>query len=107
MDLFRSEEHVDRWLAGRTRGATTSVGQLCDLAHAWFVGFAPAHQPKIVVAVMVEFGDHGYTAARYATAIMAKYLGVRPPAVIEAMERPVAATPRPVADSVARRPAAL
>ena len=56
---------------------------------------------------MVEFGDHGYTAARYATAIMAKYLGVRPPAVIEAMERPVAATPRPAADSVPRRPAAL
>ena len=30
---------------------------------------------------MVEFGDHGYTAARYATAIMAKYLNVRPPEI--------------------------
>jgi len=91
-------------VAGKTGTAQNTQS---DLAHAWFVGFAPAHQPKIVVAVMVEFGDHGYTAARYATAIMAKYLGVRPPAVIEAMERPVAATPRPAADSVPRRPAAL
>ena len=36
MLLFRSEEHVERWLAGRTPGATISVGALCDLAHAWW-----------------------------------------------------------------------
>jgi len=36
MLLFRSEEHVERWLAGRTPGATISVGTLCDLAHAWW-----------------------------------------------------------------------
>lgn len=36
MNLFWSEEHVDRWLDGRARGATTSVGVLCDLAHAWW-----------------------------------------------------------------------
>ncbi len=36
MLLFRSEEHVDRWLAGRTPGATIDVGTLCDLAHAWW-----------------------------------------------------------------------
>jgi hypothetical protein len=36
MNLFRSEEHVDRWLGGRAPGATIPVGTLCDLAHAWW-----------------------------------------------------------------------
>jgi hypothetical protein len=36
MNLFRSEEHVDRWLAGREAGATISVTKLSELAHAWW-----------------------------------------------------------------------
>jgi hypothetical protein len=36
MNLFRSEEHIDAWLGGRTPGATIAVGQLCDLSHAWW-----------------------------------------------------------------------
>ncbi len=36
MNLFRSEEHRDRWLAGREPGATTSVTKLSELAHAWW-----------------------------------------------------------------------
>ena len=28
MNLFRSEEHVERWLAGRAPGATIPVAQL-------------------------------------------------------------------------------
>ena len=36
MKLFRSEEHVERWLAGREPGATIPVTTLCDLAHAWW-----------------------------------------------------------------------
>ena len=36
MNLFRSEEHVSRWLGARTPGATLPVGQLSDLAHAWW-----------------------------------------------------------------------
>jgi hypothetical protein len=36
MNLFRSEEHLERWLAGREPGATTTVGKLCELAHAWY-----------------------------------------------------------------------
>ena len=42
--------------------------------HAWFVGFAPAEQPKIVVAVFLEFGEHGYFAARLASKIIEAYL---------------------------------
>jgi len=36
MNLFRSEEHVDRWLGGRSPGASIPVTTLSDLAHAWW-----------------------------------------------------------------------
>ena len=35
MNLFRSEEHIERWLGGREQGATISVTKLSELAHAW------------------------------------------------------------------------
>ena len=46
MNLFRSEEHLQRWLGGRTPGATTSVGQLSELAGAWWADrFTPDWLP--------------------------------------------------------------
>ena len=36
MNLFRSEEHVERWLNGRGPGMTISVGRLAELAQAWW-----------------------------------------------------------------------
>ena len=36
MNLFRSEEHINRCLGGRARGATITVAKLNDLAHAWW-----------------------------------------------------------------------
>ncbi|MFI5040736.1 MAG: hypothetical protein ACHQNA_02600 [Acidimicrobiales bacterium] len=36
MNLFRSEEHIGRWLAGREPGATIGVAKLSELAHAWW-----------------------------------------------------------------------
>jgi hypothetical protein len=36
MNLFRSEEHLARWLAGRDPGATTTMAALGELAHAWW-----------------------------------------------------------------------
>lgn len=46
MNLFRSEEHVERWLAGRAPGATIPVTTLCDLAQAWWHDrLAPDWQP--------------------------------------------------------------
>jgi cell division protein FtsI/penicillin-binding protein 2 len=68
-------------IAGKT--GTAQNGTPRD--HAWFVGFAPKSDPKIVVAVMLEFGDHGYAAARVAARIIERYLR-RPtlePAVVE------------------------
>ena len=34
-----------------------------DKDHAWFVGYAPANDPKIVVAAIVEHGSHGGSVA--------------------------------------------
>ena len=42
--------------------------------HAWFMGFAPAEKPTILVGVFVEYGLHGSVAAGIATKVMAHYL---------------------------------
>ena len=36
MLIFRSEDHVVTWLAGRTAGATIPLATLADLAAAWW-----------------------------------------------------------------------
>lgn len=36
MNLFRSEEHIARWLGDRPPGATIPVTQLAALARAWW-----------------------------------------------------------------------
>jgi len=36
MNLFRSEEHIARWLGAREPGATITVTKLSELAHAWW-----------------------------------------------------------------------
>jgi hypothetical protein len=36
MLLFRSEDHVTRWLAGRGPGETIPVRKLIELAEAWY-----------------------------------------------------------------------
>jgi penicillin-binding protein 2 len=41
------------------------------------VGYAPANDPKIVVAIIIEEGLHGSTAARVATKLMERYLKAR------------------------------
>ncbi len=61
-------------IAGKTGSAQNSENPNKD--HAWFVGFAPAEDPKIVVAVFLEFGIHGYFAARVASKIIGSYLHV-------------------------------
>lgn len=64
-------------LAGKT--GTAQSGKRVngvELNHAWFVGFAPADNPRIVVAVMLEFGGHGGRAAHVASAMISHYLKV-------------------------------
>jgi penicillin-binding protein 2 len=62
-------------LAGKT--GTAQSGRFVngvELDHAWFAGYAPAEAPKIVVAVMLEYGGHGTRAARIASRIISHYL---------------------------------
>lgn len=61
-------------LAGKTGTAQNQGGN----DHGWFVGFAPADKPRIVVAVLLEFGLHGSRAAHIASAIIGHYLKVGP-----------------------------
>jgi hypothetical protein len=47
MNLFRSEEHILRWLGARAPGATIGVGKLSELAHAWWdTRVAPDWRPR-------------------------------------------------------------
>jgi penicillin-binding protein A len=46
-------------IAGKTGTAQNPHGA----AHSWFVGFAPAADPQFAVAVLVEHGGYGATAA--------------------------------------------
>jgi penicillin-binding protein 2 len=65
-------------IAGKT--GTAQSGQYDpltgkELNHAWFTGFAPADEPKIVVAVMLEkVPFHGSVSARIASAMISRYL---------------------------------
>lgn len=46
--------------------------------HAWFVAFAPAEEPEVAIAVLVEHGGHGSTgAAPLAKSLLEKYAELR------------------------------
>jgi penicillin-binding protein 2 len=60
--------------------------------HAWFIGFAPRHDPKIVVAVFVEHGQHGASAAApLAKQMIATYFGISLPETAEPRAEQIAA----------------
>ncbi len=65
---------LDRWtLAGKTGTAQNPHGA----PHSWFVGFAPARDPRIVIAAIVEQGHPDGTvslAVPYASALVERYL---------------------------------
>lgn len=58
-------------VAGKTGSAENPHGK----AHGWFIGFAPAEDPKIALAVIVEnAGSGGSTAGPIAREVIAQYL---------------------------------
>ena len=47
MNLFRSDEHIARWLGGREPGATITVAKLSELAFAWWDDrISPEWEPR-------------------------------------------------------------
>ena len=62
MSLFRSEEHLTRWLGGREPGAATSVATLCALAHRWWGDrLAPGWRPRTGVESQAILDGLGLT----------------------------------------------
>jgi penicillin-binding protein 2 len=53
--------------------------------HAWFISYAPAESPRVAVAVLVEHGGHGASAAApLARAMIEKYMELYPEGEAEA-----------------------
>ena len=48
-------------VVGRKKVSKNSLKKYRD--HAWFIAFAPEKNPEIVIAVFIEHGGHGSTAA--------------------------------------------
>ena len=57
-------------IAGKTGTAQNSHGP----DHGWFIGFAPADSPRVVVGSIVAFAEHGPVVARLVDQIIARYL---------------------------------
>ena len=65
MNLFRSEEHVERWLRDRgyEDGEVLGAGTLCELAHVWWGNrLAPDWRPRTreeAQAILDDLGLQG------------------------------------------------
>jgi penicillin-binding protein 2 len=57
-------------IAGKTGTAQNPHGP----DHGWFIAFAPADSPRIVVGSIIEFAKHGTAVAPMVTSIIAHYL---------------------------------
>ena len=58
-------------VAGKTGSAEFEKGKE---THAWFIGFAPAEQPRVVISVIAEeSGSGGQTAAPIARTLFDLY----------------------------------
>ena len=62
----------DITIAGKTGTAQNPHGP----NHGWFIAFAPADKPQIVVGAIIEFAREGPYVAPLVTRVIAKYLGV-------------------------------
>jgi peptidoglycan glycosyltransferase len=71
----RAAGRADVVVAGKTGTAEGGGGP-----HAWFIGFAPAENPTIAIAVVVEGGGAGGTvAAPIAAAVLEAWFGAQDP----------------------------
>jgi len=64
-------------IAGKTGTAQNPHGK----DHGWFIGFAPAERPELVVGAIMEFAEHGSDVAPYVASVLRRYvLGKEAPA---------------------------
>ena len=66
---------TDLRIAGKTGTAQNAHGQ----DHGWFVGFAPAEDPEIIVGAIMEYAKHGTAVAPYVVKTIRRHvLGPEP-----------------------------
>jgi penicillin-binding protein 2 len=84
----------------RIGGKTGTAQNVHGPNHGWFIAFAPADAPRVVVGAVVEFAEHGTAVAPMVTRIIARYLlGPSVPALTAAdyqMILPEDSAPAPV-----------
>jgi penicillin-binding protein 2 len=61
---------ADLSIAGKTGTAQNSHGE----DHGWFVGFAPADKPQIIVGSIMEFAEHGSNVAPYVIKVLHRFV---------------------------------
>jgi penicillin-binding protein 2 len=65
-----ASRRADLAVAGKTGTAQNSHGD----DHGWFIGFAPADKPELVVGGIMEFAQHGTTVAPYVVQTLRRYI---------------------------------
>ncbi|HEU4649264.1 MAG TPA: penicillin-binding protein 2 [Gemmatimonadales bacterium] len=65
-----ANRRADLAVAGKTGTAQNPHGK----DHGWFIGFAPADNPQIVVGGIMEFAEHGTVVAPYVVQAIRRYL---------------------------------
>jgi penicillin-binding protein 2 len=105
---------VEQGTAARSRLTNLSVAGKTGTAqnphgkdHGWFIGFAPADSPQVVIGAIMEFAEHGSSVAPYVVQALRRY--VLGPAIAPTkadVQLPVDSAPRdePAEDGAARPP---
>jgi penicillin-binding protein 2 len=65
-----ASRHADLAVAGKTGTAQNPHGE----DHGWFIGFAPADKPILIVGGIMEFAKHGTTVAPYVVQTLRRYV---------------------------------
>ena len=104
-----ASRHADLAVAGKTGTAQNPHGK----DHGWFIGFAPAEKPELVVGGIMEFAEHGTTVAPYVIRTLRRYIlgpdtvgTIKVKVLLDESVSPADTAPRPVEldpDSAAAR----
>jgi penicillin-binding protein 2 len=65
-----ASRRADLQVAGKTGTAQNPHGK----DHGWFIGFAPADKPQLVVGGIMEFAEHGTVVAPYVVQALRRYI---------------------------------
>jgi penicillin-binding protein 2 len=65
-----ANRRADLAVAGKTGTAQNPHGE----DHGWFIGFAPAEKPELIVGGIMEFAEHGTTVAPYVVQTLRRYI---------------------------------